>query len=291
VKSWVMTSRHLFCFGLGYSARALARHLRAQGWRVSGTVRDPAAIDALAREGIEAHVFPLESPAAALAGVSDVLSSVPPGEGGDPVLTAHGDALAALSGQWRWIGYLSTTGVYGNRDGGWVDESGALEPTGVRGARRVEAEAAWRALPVPAHVFRLAGIYGPGRNALVSVLEGSAKRIDKPGQVFSRIHVDDIAQILTASLARPDPGRIYNVCDDDPAPPEAVIAYAAQLLDRPVPPLVPLAQAGLSAMGLSFYADNKRVSNRRIKNELGISLRYPSYRDGLTALLPHHQSR
>lgn len=283
-----MTEPFLFCFGFGYSAQALARHLSGRGWRVAGTVRDPARVPELARDGIKAHVFPLETPQAALAGVTHILSSVPPGEAGDAVLAAHGPILAA--GAWRWVGYLSTTGVYGNRDGGWVDEESELRPTGARGTRRVAAEAAWRALGVPLHIFRLAGIYGPGRNPLQNVIEGTARRIDKPGQVFSRIHVEDIAAVLEASMARPNPGRVYNVCDDDPAPPEAVVAYAAALLGTPAPPLIPLEQAGLGPMALSFYADNKRVSNARIKTELGVALRYPSYREGLTALLPRRRS-
>lgn len=283
-----MTVPTLLCFGFGYSARALARRLLGQGWRVLGTVRDAARLPELAQDGVEGHVFPLERPGETLAGVTHVLSSVPPDSLSDPVLAAHGPALAA--GAWRWVGYLSTTGVYGNRDGGWVDEESALRPSGMRGTRRVAAEAAWRALGVPLHIFRLAGIYGPGRNALESVIDGTAKRIDKPGQVFSRIHVEDIAAVLEASIARPNPGRIYNVCDDDPAPPEAVVAYTCALLGKPAPPLVPLEQADLSPMALSFYADNKRVSNARIKNELGVTLRYPSYRDGLRALLPRHRS-
>ncbi len=187
------------------------------------------------------------------------------------------------------MGYLSTTGVYGDRDGGWVDEEAPLEPTGARGRKRVAAEAAWLALRrdhgVPVHLFRLAGIYGPGRNALATVQAGRAKRIDKPGQVFSRIHVDDIATVLEASMARPNPGRAYNVCDDEPAPPAEVIAHACDLLGVAPPPLVPFEQAELSAMARSFYRDNKRVSNRRIKQELGVKLAYPGYKAGLAALL------
>lgn len=283
-------NRHLFCFGLGYSALVLARRLLAQGWRVSGTVRDDAQLAFLAREGIAAHVFPLVDPHAALEGTSHLLSSVPPDATGDPVLIAHSGDLAARAGQWCWAGYLSTTGVYGNRDGGWVDETSALEPTGERGARRVMAEAAWLGLPLPVHVFRLAGIYGPGRNAFVNLAAGTARRIAKPGQVFSRIHVDDIARVIEASMARPHPGRVYNVCDDDPAPPETVVAFAAELRGEAPPPVVPFDAAALSEMARSFYADNKRVSNRRIKDELGVMLEFPSYREGLQALLQSHRS-
>ena len=281
----------LFCFGLGYTARVLAERLVAQGWRVAGTTRGDGEAEALARAGFEGFSFdrsrPLTDPGAALAGTTHLLSSVPPDETGDPVIDCHGADIAALVGL-AWAGYLSTTGVYGDRDGGRVDEDSALEPTGERGRRRVAAEAAWLALQgdhgLPVHLFRLAGIYGPGRNALATVRSGQAKRIDKPGQVFSRIHVDDIAGVLEASMARPHPGRVYNVCDDDPAPPAEVIAYACGLVCVAPPPLVPFEEAELSPMARSFYRDNKRVSNRRIKEELGVELSYPDYRSGLDSL-------
>ncbi len=277
----------LFCFGLGYSAGFLARALAGEGWRIAGTSRTGAD----GADGFPLHRFsrgaPLADAAAALAGTTHLLVSVPPDEAGDPVLAEHGGDIAALAGL-RWIGYLSTTGVYGDRGGGWVDEASALQPSGERGRRRVAAEAGWldlhRRHGLPVHVFRLAGIYGPGRSALETVREGRAQRIDKPGQVFSRIHVADIVETLRASMARPDPGAVYNVCDDDPAPPEAVIAYACQLLGVAPPPLVPLERAALSAMALSFWDDNKRVDNRRLKQDLGVRLRYPHYRDGLDAL-------
>lgn len=290
--------RRLFCFGLGYTAMALAERLGAEGWRVAGTCRSEEKRASLAARGIEARLFGhggrLDA-RAALAGATHILSSVPPGGGappiGDPVIAAHGADLALLKGV-QWIGYLSTTGVYSDRAGGWVDERSELLPTGERGRRRVAAEAQWldlwRKRGLPVHVFRLAGIYGPGRSALDAVRAGSAKRIDKPGQVFSRIHVADIAEVLAASIARPNPGAIYNVCDDDPAPPETVIVEACRLLGVAPPPLVPFerAKAGMSEMALSFYADSKRVRNDRIKKELGVALKYPSYKDGLRALLP-----
>ncbi len=286
------TPARLFCFGLGYSARVLAGRLRARGWRVAGTTRSAERVAALAGDGIEAFRFdrglPLADPAAALAGTTHLLSSVPPDEAGDPVIDHHAGDLAALAGL-AWAGYLSTTGVYGDRGGGWVDEDSDLQPTGERGRRRVAAEQAWLRLHrdhgLPVHLFRLAGIYGPGRNALETVRAGKAKRIQKPGQVFSRIHVADIATVLEASMARPDPGRAYNLCDDDPVPPAEVIAHACALLGRAPPPLVPFESAGLSPMARSFYRDNKRVSNRRIKDELGVELAYPDYRTGLQALL------
>ena len=288
----IAAPRTFFCFGLGYTAGFLARALAADGWRLRGTCRTPDARDRLAASGIEAHLFdrahPLANAATLLGEATHVLSSVPPDELGDPVLDLHGRDLAALDHA-PWLGYLSTTGVYGNRDGAWVDESSALAPTGERGRRRVAAEEGWldlhRRNGLPVHLFRLAGIYGPGRSALDSVRAGTARRIVKPGQVFSRIHVADIVQALRASMARPDPGTIYNLCDDDPAPPETVIEFACALLGVPSPPLVPLETADLSQMARSFYADNKRVANRRMKDALGVRLRYPSYRDGLAALL------
>ena len=189
----------------------------------------------------------------------------------------------------EWIGYLSTTGVYGDTGGAWVDETATPAPTGARGRRRLAAENAWLAFGerhgLAVHVFRLAGIYGPGRNALATVRRGAAKRIDKPGHVFSRIHVADIAQVLAASIAKPNPGAIYNVCDDEPAPAADVVAHACALLGVAPPPLTPLDEADLSPMARSFYADNRRVSNARIKNELGVALRFPDYRAGLASLL------
>ena len=214
--------------------------------------------------------------------------SVPPDAAGDPVLAVHGEDIAGIKCL-RWLGYLSTTGVYGDHGGGWVDETAELSPSGERGRRRIAAEAGWldlwQRLGVPVHVFRLAAIYGPGRSPFDALRAGTAKRIDKPGQVFSRIHVEDLAYVLASSISRPRPGAVYNVCDDNPAAPEAVVAYAAALLGMPPPPLVPFEAAGLSPMARSFYDDNKRVSNRLIKTELGVTLRYPDYRAGLAAIL------
>ena len=285
-------ANRLFCFGLGYSACVLAKRLMARGWSVAGTTRSEEKAAALRAAGIETFLFgrdrPLTDPGAALAGATHLLSSVPPDAAGDPVIGRHGGDIADCGGL-LWAGYLSTTGVYGDRGGGWVEEDSALEPTGERGQRRLAAERAWLALHrdhgLPLHLFRLAGIYGPGRSALDNVRAGVAKRIDKPGQVFSRIHVEDIATVLEASIARPNPGRAYNLCDDDPAAPAEVVAHACGLLGREPPPLVPFEAAALSEMARSFYRDNKRVSNRRIKEELGVSLAYPDYKSGLKALL------
>jgi nucleoside-diphosphate-sugar epimerase len=280
----------LFCFGLGYSAAALARTLAPQGWRIAGTARADADCAALAAAGFDMHLFRRDRPLdrAALAGATHVLVSVPPDEAGDPVIETHGRDLAALP-ELRWLAYLSTTAVYGDRRGATVDEDTPPAPANERGRRRLGAEAAWRELAqrasLPLHVFRLAGIYGPGRSALDTVRQGRARRIDLPDHVFSRIHVADLAEVLRASIARPRSGALYNVADDEPAPQADVLAYACELLGAPVPPAIPLAAAGLSEMALSFYDDNKRVANRRIKDELGVRLRYPSYREGLAAIL------
>ncbi|HEV8681020.1 MAG TPA: SDR family oxidoreductase, partial [Stellaceae bacterium] len=228
--------RHLLCFGLGYAARVLADRLAGDGWRITGTARNPPQPGCIG--------FNRDHPlaAGAFAGVTDILVSIPPDEAGDPVFDRHADDIAALPGL-AWLGYLSTTGVYGDRGGFWVDERSELRPSGVRGRRRVAAERGWLDLwqrrGVPVHVFRLAAIYGPGRNPFAALMSGTARRIEKPGQVFSRIHVEDLASVLAASIARPRPGAVYNVCDDEPAAPEAVIAHAAGLLGLPPPPLVP----------------------------------------------------
>ena len=271
-----------FLFGLGFSGRVIARALLAAGWSVVGTSRSGETPDL---PGIETLPFDRDHPlpAGALDGVTAVLSSVPPDAAGDPVLDIMGAAIRAQGP--GWVGYLSTTGIYGDHGGGWVDETTPPDPSLDRSRRRLAAEQAWQALP--AHIFRLAGIYGPGRSAIDTVRAGQARCIVKPGQVFSRIHVDDIAQSVLASLARPRAGTIYNLCDDDAAPPQAVIAEACRLLGLPPPPELGWeeAKASLSAMALSFYADNKRVSNRRMKAELGVVLRYPTYREGLAAIL------
>ena len=282
----------LFCFGLGYSAMALARHLQAQGWRIAGTAREEAALAAARTEGIEAIKFDGSGPSAAvarrLASASHLLISVPPGKHGDPVLNWHRADIAG-SRSLQWTGYLSTVGVYGDHDGDWIDEDMPARPINERSQWRLAAETAWRLLAgetgLPLAIFRLAGIYGPGRNQLRGVAEGKARRIIKPGQVFNRIHVEDIAAVLAASMARPPEGvRIYNVCDDEPASPQEVIEYAAMLLGVAPPPETAIDDPRVSAMARSFYADNKRCRNARIRQELGIALRFPTYREGLKAL-------
>lgn len=285
-------AQRLFCFGLGYSALALAETLADRGWRIAGTCRDADKQREIAARGIEVWPFdrdrPLADAAGALAGTTHLLASVPPDDDGDPVLDRHGADIGRVEGL-SWVGYLSTTGVYGDHAGGWVDEDTPRTPTGVRGRRRVAAEDAWLSLGrdcgAPVHLFRLAGIYGPGRNALETVRSGKARRVVKPGQVFSRIHRDDIVQALAASIAAPNAGAAYNLCDDEAAPPQDVIAYACALLGREPPPEIPFQAAELSPMARSFYEDNKRVSNRRMKRELGVTLKWPTYREGLRGLL------
>lgn len=274
----------LLSIGHGYSAQALARLLLPEGWRIIATTRHAAQAERLAATGVEALVWPgTDLP---FDQATHLLTSVAPDASGDPVLNALGPQIAAAAPHLDWVGYLSTVGVYGDHGGGWVDEDTPLTPATKRGEMRVAAEQAWQAVPgLPLHIFRLAGIYGPGRGPFEKVRDGTARRILKPGQVFSRIHVADIAQVLAASIARPNPGRVYNVCDDDPAPPEDVLSHAAALLGLPEPPGVPFDQAEMSPMARSFYAENKRVRNDRIKAELGVSLRYPDYRAGLAALL------
>lgn len=284
----------LFVFGLGYSARAFAEPLLRQGWRVAATTRDEDKAYRLSVAGYEMHFFdrgrPLPDARAALAGATHILSSVPPDEYGDAVIDHHAEDIAALSGV-SWAGYLSTTGVYGDRGGDWVDEETPPRPGSQRSQRRAAAERAWwdlhRVGGLPVQLFRLAGIYGPRRNALLERLSGKARRIVKPGQLFSRIHVDDIAGVLTASLARPRPWRIFNVADDEPAAPADLLAYASRLLGLDPPPEVPFEEARLtmSPMQLSFWAESRRVRNQRIKDELGYRLLYPTYREGLQALL------
>jgi len=284
---------HLFCFGLGYSAEALTGVLRAEGWTISGTSREPARVEQLRASGLRAYRFdrdhPLDDAANALANVTDILSSVPPDEHGDAVLDLHAADIVAAKAL-RWAGYLSTTGVYGSTDGQAVAEDAPLAPSSERGRRRVAAEQRWLELwkihGVPVHVFRLAGIYGPGRSVLDQVRAGTAKRIDRPGHVFSRIHVDDIARVLHASMANPDAGAMYNVTDDEAAEPSTVVAYACGLLGREPPPMVSfdVAAKDMSPMALSFWKDNRRVDNSRLKRDLGIHLRYPDFRAGLTAV-------
>ncbi len=291
-------SNHLFCFGLGYSALVFARRLKALGWTISGTVRpdtekDHGKMEALQAEGFMIYPFdrgsPITNPNQALRGVTHIVTSVPPGKEGDAVLDHHTADIAACDSL-KWLGYLSTTGVYGNRDGGLVREDDELNPSSARSEQRALAEQRWLdffvSSQVPVHVFRLAGIYGPGRSPLDSLRSGRVKqRIQKPGHIFSRIHVEDIANVLLASVEKPNPGRVYNVCDNAPEEPWRVTTFASKLLGIDPPPLVSFEEADMSPMARTFWLDNKRVDNKRIIRELGVELSYPDYETGLKSLL------
>jgi len=281
----------LFCFGLGYSAMALSRRLDAEGWTIRGTCRDAKRRNALAALGIKAEVFDgkkrMES-ASILENSTHVLLSIPPSLKGDPVLQYHAIDIANI-GSVRWVGYLSTTGVYGNHNGNWVDENSTLRPTSRRSKQRLLAEKSWRnwgrETNIPTQIFRLAGIYGPGRSVLNRIKSGTAIRVSKPGHYFSRIHVEDIATVLSASINKPEPDTVYNVCDDEPADPASVAGYAFNLLGHTPPTEISIDDAELSPMAKTFWRDNKRVRNNRIKEQLGVELAFPNYRSGLRNLV------
>ena len=280
----------LFVFGYGYAGRALARRLKPRGWSVSASVRDPADAERLKAEGVTAiPVSDREQLAEALANTRALLIAAPPDAGGCPGLQAMVPALAQARAFPDWTGYLSTTGVYGDRQGGWVFEASRLSAQSVEGARRVGAERDWlevgRGMGLTVTIFRLPGIYGPGRSAFDRLRAGKARRIISPSQVFSRIHVDDLAAGLEASIAQPRAGGVYNLCDDEPAANSDVIAHAAGLLGMDPPPEVTLADAELPAAAMRFYAESKRVSNARAKAELGWRPQHPTYREGLAAIL------
>jgi nucleoside-diphosphate-sugar epimerase len=274
----------LFTFGLGYSADAVARLLMAEGWTVAGTCRTKDGADRLAQLGLEPILFDgtTSIDPAAFRGTTHLLASIP-ADPDDPALRHHTKGITAIQSL-EWIGYLSTTSVYGVTDGSTVSEDAHCDPASARGQRRLAAERAWQSLPLSGHVFRLSGIYGPGRSVFDTVRAGKAQRIIKPGQAFNRIHVDDIARIVRASIAAPSPGRIYNVADNLPAPSSDLVTYACGLMGIEPPPEIPFDQAVLSPMAREFWADNKRIDNRRIRQELGVRLTYPTYREGLDAI-------
>lgn len=282
---------NLFVFGLGFSAGYFAGQRVVRKDRVSGTVRSREKAEALSAAGINTHVFgPGHRDStidADLAAADALLISVPPGADGDPVLAAYAPQIA-VAPNLRWIGYLSTIGVYGDHQGAWVDEQTPAMPTNARSIERAQVERAWLAFGAantkPVQIFRLAGIYGPGQSQLVQLARGTAKRIIKPGQVFNRIHVEDIARTLDASLEHPRPGAIYNVTDNEPAPSQDVVAFAANLCGVVPPPEISIDDANLTAMGRSFYDESKRVRNNLLRDELGVTLAYPTYREGLKAL-------
>lgn len=283
--------KRLVVFGCGYSGRRFVELFGGRFDAVDVTSRAPESVAALRAAGLVAHEFDGTGVApdleAAIAAATHVLVSAGPDEAGDPTLNGAGEALSRAQ-DLRWVGYLSTIGVYGDEGGGWVDEATEPRPENERGRRRVEAEDAWaafgRSKGAAVQIFRLAGIYGPGRSAIDNLRAGTARRLIKPGQVFNRIHVDDIAAAVAAGIERPDVGPVINVTDDEPAAPQDVIAYAAELIGVPVPPDVPFETAELSPMARSFYSSNKRVANRRLREELGVALGCPTYREGIAAL-------
>ncbi len=301
-------SPRLVCLGYGYTAAALGRRLMAAGWAVSGTTRNPARMAAIAATGAEPVLWSADglSPDRVAEAEAILISAAPVASGGDaPGANASRDNASGDAGSscpalpllqsgpppkpLRWIGYLSTNGVYGDHDGAWVDEWAALKATSPRAKARIRAEADWtawaHAYEAPLVIFRLPGIYGPGRSSFDAIRAGRAQRILKEGQVFSRAHVDDIAAALESSINDPGAGGLFNIADDEPAPPQDVVAYACELLGAPAPPLVPIAEAELSEMARSFYDDNKRVSNALARARLGFSPQFPTYREGLRAIL------
>lgn len=284
--------KSLFCFGYGYTASFLGDRLRQFGWKISGTTTDPEKKTYLKSTGVDAMLYDqnhtINDPYRALAGVTHVLLSIPPGAEGDPVADIHGMDIASMPNI-EWVGYLSTTAVYGNQDGNWVDELTTPEPTSRRGSLRLRAEQQWQFLHLndrlPLHVFRLSGIYGPGRSALDSVRAGTARRIDKEGHVFNRIHVEDIVQTLIASMNAPNPGAIYNLSDDLPSSSHEVVTLACEITGVAPPPVTRFDETEMAPIVRSFYKDNKRVRNDRIKKELGVKLLYPDYHTGLQACM------
>lgn len=282
-----MQENHLFCFGLGYTASNLAEELLQQGWRVSGTCRTDEKCQSYKQKGIVAHVFdndlPLMYPEL-LQEVTHILISIPPNDKGDIVLKYYKEQLQKLS-HLKWIGYLSTTGVYGDSKGNWVNEDTPANPNTERSKKRAAAEADWQFTGLPVHIFRCAGIYGNQRSVINALQNGTARRINKKDQVFSRIHVQDLVQILLASILNPNPGTIYNCADDEPAPQADIVTYAAELLRVNPPPVIDFEKADLSEMAKSFYSSNRRVSNKKIKEELGVELKFPNYRLGIDDII------
>jgi nucleoside-diphosphate-sugar epimerase len=282
-------SQKLFCFGYGYTCDFLARRLQETGgWTISGTTRSAERQSAIREKNIPLYIFnydkPLGDPVLFFEDVTHLLISTPPSDDGDPSYLMHAKDILNIPNL-KWVGYLSSTATYGDHQGGWVDETTEIIPNTIRGSRRAKAEKQWLSLHskhnLPVHIFRLAGIYGPGRSALDTVKAGLAKRIYKPNHAFNRIYVKDIVRVLMASMNQPNPGSIYNLSDDFAAPSHEVIEYACELLNIEPPPLVPLEEANLSPMARSFYADNKKIRNDKIKKEFGLELDYSDYKKGL----------
>lgn len=286
----------LLVLGMGYSANRFVELYGARFRRIAATARRPDKIERIAAQGIEAFSFESEASPELLKAASEashVLVSVPPGPNGDPALKALGAVLRA-NGNLAWIGYLSTTGVYGDADGGWLDEHAPVRPTNARSVWRAAAEEGWRGLAAQGKVvqlFRLSGIYGPRRNALAELKAGTARRVTKPGQVFNRIHVDDIAHVVAAGLARPEAGPVFNLADNEPAPAHDIVTYAAGLLGVEPPPLIAFDEAEMSEMAKTFWTENKRISAAALREELGVELAFPTYREGLDALFAQGEGK
>lgn len=296
-----MTKKILFCFGFGYSCAHLAQMIQEKypdEWEIRGTTRDPEKRDYYRDKGVKLYLHDALSPsmdmASRLEEATHILISAPPDKEGDPVFRAYADEIAA-SKNLQWLGYFSTTGIYGNREGRSVTETSEVRPSTIRGSRRAEAEKQWlilnRKKSLPLHIFRLSGIYGPDRSAIESVKAGLARRIYKEDHVFNRIHVKDICNVVLKSFEKPTPGQIYNVADDEPAPSHEIIAYACELMGRDLPPLIPIEEANLVPITMSFYSDNKRVDNSKVKDTLIGKLEFPTYREGLQNCLEESEKQ
>lgn len=286
--------KKLFCFGYGYVAEHLAKKLKQDdpSWEICGTTRDKERLASMREDGIKAYIFsddkPFHDPLFILKDVTHILISIPPNEQGDIVFQTHARDILQIASI-GWMGYCSSTSVYGNRDGDWVDETAEIRPSSERGSKRARAESAWlktrRVAGIPINIFRLSGIYGPERSAIDSVRAGDTRRIFKDGHVFNRMHIDDIVAVMIASMSQPQPGDIYNLADDMPAPSHELIAYACGLLGKTPPAMVNYEDIEMAPMARSFYKDNKRIRNDKIKEKLGITLKHPDYKSGLDAIL------
>lgn len=277
-------SKKLLIFGYGYTARAVAKQLASTSWQVVSTSREA---ENYAQAMID--VIDFDHAQSALAECTHILITIPPHETGDPVITQYAEVIAQHQQSLQWLGYISTTGVYGDQQGAWVDEATPTQPDNERSQRRVIAENAWLALgrqcKVPTHIFRVAGIYGPERNIIQRLQSGEAQNIVKPGQFFSRIYVDDLARVLIVAMQQANESEIFNICDDEPAGSHEVMQYVADQLKLPMPPAIPFEQAELSPMAKSFYQSNRRVRNQKMKDKLSVHLQYPTFREGYLELI------
>jgi nucleoside-diphosphate-sugar epimerase len=276
----------ILIFGLGYTGARIAKVLQKQGWAVVGTVRSSEKINKLMSEGLNPILF--DEAFGEISTSTHILCTVPPGDGGDPTLSVYASVIRKC--KFKWVGYLSTTGVYGDLKGAEANEGTPTNPTNIRSKRRVEAEYFWQKLVPSTHVFRLPGIYGPGRSVIDRIKANQMSFTDKPGHRFSRIHVDDIVGAIIASISKPTAGAVYNVVDDLPSEAGDLFRFAAELLGKPQPQPVPFAEADLTPMARSFYSDNRTVSNALIKQVLNYKLQYPTYREGLRAIIDSYSA-